>query len=161
MYKKLPLILCSSTLLFTSLLGTVAPKASAYENDVIYNNVESIENIAINLNDTIPHTEFSEEGYRLYLEDKENTPKISTRGWKKDGVVLALRYGGDMLGSILGMLSDKNGKLVKKHSGKLADALDRFENSIEANMIQFMNQELGFPISASRSIAWAICKFAL
>ncbi|GEM_PF-2412896 len=159
MYKKIPIILSSSVLLFTTLFGAVAPNASAAENDEIYNKVES--NV-INLNDTIPQTEFSEEGYQLYLEDREeNNTKISTYGIKKTAVVFALRYGGDMLGSMVKLLSDKNGKLLKKHSSELADALERFTDSIEANMVQFMIFELGFSSSSARSIAWVICMFAL
>lgn len=161
MYKKISVILGSSALLFTSLFGTVAPKASAAEDKVIYSEVENVESKIINLSDKIPQEEFSEEGYKLYLEDRENISGVTTFGFKKDAVVFALRYGGDAVGGIVGMLSDKNGKLVVKHADELADALDSFTESIEANMIQFMHHELGFSWSASRSIAWAICQFAL
>ena len=110
----------------------------------------------------IPKTEFSDAGYKLYLESQEyKEGGVTTLGLRKDAVVFALRYGGDLLGKVVGILSDKNGKLLVKHADKLADALDRFEKSIEANLVNFMIMELGLSSASARSIAWAICQFAL
>lgn len=145
MFKKVFLILCSSILLLTSLVGVATPKASANADDLL-----------------IPKTEFSDASYKLYLESQEyKENEITTRGVKKYAVVFALRYGGDLLGKIVGILSDKNGKLVVKYADELADALERFEDSVEANLVNFMIMELGFSSSSVRSIAWAICQFAL
>lgn len=82
--------------------------------------------------------------------------EVTTQGWKKTAVVYALRYGGDALSAILKNLSTKNANLVKKHSGQLADALDRFESNIEARLVDYMIHSLGFSSSSARSIAWAI-----
>jgi hypothetical protein len=82
--------------------------------------------------------------------------EVTTQGVKKTALIYALRYGGDLLGKLLSNLSKKNGDYVKKYSDDLADALERFENSIESNLIDFMYFKLDIPISAARSIAWAI-----
>lgn len=159
MFKKISVVLCSSALLLTSLVGPVAPKASATANDAIYQRGK----VSLNMNSLlIPKTEFSDAGYKLYLESQEyKEGGVTTLGLRKDAVVFALRYGGDLLGKVVGILSDKNGKLLVKHADKLADALDRFEKSIEANLVNFMIMELGLSSASARSIAWAICQFAL
>ncbi|MBU8968046.1 hypothetical protein [Bacillus altitudinis] len=85
-----------------------------------------------------------------------NEPKASTKSWKKDALVFALRYGGDLTGKLLSNLSPKNGALVKKHSKAIANKLDKLSRDIEQSMIDFMHFQLDIPISAARSIAWAI-----
>lgn len=160
MFKKISVVLCSSALLLTSLVGTAAPKVSAAEENNV--SLQRSEVLLDKVGLLIPKTEFSEEGYKLYLESQEyKDGGITTLGLKKDAVVLALRYGGDLLGKVVGILSDKNGKLVVKHADELADALDEFEESVEANLVNFMIMELGFSSASARSIAWAICQFAL
>lgn len=85
-----------------------------------------------------------------------NEPKASTKGFKKDALVFALRHGGPLVGKLLGNLSSKNGKRVAENSKVIANKLDKLSKDIEQTMIDFMHFELGFPISAARSIAWAI-----
>jgi hypothetical protein len=82
--------------------------------------------------------------------------EVTTQGVRKTALIYALRYGGDLLGKLLSNLSKKNGDYVKKYADDIADALERFENSIESNLIDFMYFKLDIPLSASRSIAWAI-----
>lgn len=83
------------------------------------------------------------------------------RGFKKTVVVYALKYGGTAMGKIVGTLSPANGKLLKKHAFEIGDALDHMSNKIEARLVTFMYEELGLPLAASRSIAWAIALWVL
>ncbi|SNS72499.1 hypothetical protein SAMN05444672_10257 [Bacillus sp. OK838] len=83
------------------------------------------------------------------------------RGFKKTVVVYALKYGGTALSKIVGSLSPTNGKLLKKHAFEIGDALDRMSSNIEARLVDFMYHELGLPLAASRSIAWAIALWVL
>lgn len=83
------------------------------------------------------------------------------RGFKKTVVVYALKYGGTALSKIVGSLSPTNGKLLKKHAFEIGDALNRMSSNIEARLVDFMYHELGLPLAASRSIAWAIALWVL
>ena len=62
---------------------------------------------------------------------------------------------------MVGLLSDKNGKLLKKHAYEIGDALDSFSNAFEARLTDFMIFELGFSSSSARSIAWVSDGFLL
>ena len=82
--------------------------------------------------------------------------EFSAQGWKKDALVLALRYGGDFAGDLLSLLSKKNASYVKKYSKELADFLDKVSSDIEEKLVDFMIFDLELPQSAARTIAWAI-----
>jgi len=108
----------------------------------------------------VPQNTLSNANNADQLQSKANE-EIQPYGFKKDALVFALRYGGDLLADLLDILSKRNADLVRKYSDEIADELDRLENDIEANLIQFMHESLDFPMSAARSIAWAITSIAL
>lgn len=86
----------------------------------------------------------------------EPSVSFTPRSWRCGCWVFCLKYGGDAVGELVGFLSKKNGDLVKKHSYELGSELDRLSTNIENSMRDFMHEDLGFSLSASRSIAWAI-----
>ncbi|MDU9694089.1 hypothetical protein O0Q50_23175 [Priestia aryabhattai] len=136
--KIIASVLAATTLLSVSpLTSLAAEKKDPVKVQVQTNSKNKNQNVNNNVN-------ASEDG------------EVTTQGWKKTAVVYALRYGGDALSAILKNLSTKNANLVKKHSGQLADALDRFESNIEARLVDYMIHSLGFSSSSARSIAWAI-----
>ncbi|MFB8424976.1 hypothetical protein ACFC4S_23445 [Priestia megaterium] len=136
--KIIASVLAATTLLSVSpLTSLAAEKKDPVKVQVQTNSKNKNQNVNNNVN-------ASEDG------------EATTQGWKKTAVVYALRYGGDALSAILKNLSTKNANLVKKHSGQLADALDRFESNIEARLVDYMIHSLGFSSSSARSIAWAI-----
>ncbi|MCG8400522.1 MAG: hypothetical protein MJA84_02890 [Firmicutes bacterium] len=95
----------------------------------------------------------------------ENNQQIENRqessaeimGFKKNVIVFALRHGGEALDEIVGLISPKHGKYLKKHANEIADFLESISDSFEARLIDFMIFELGIPNSSARAIAWAIC----
>jgi hypothetical protein len=88
--------------------------------------------------------------------------EYQTRGLKKKAVVYALKYGGKLLGSIFDLIGDKKvAKLLKDNSFAIGEFLDSITNAFEARLIDFMIFQLGFPSSAARIIAWAICQVLL
>lgn len=103
----------------------------------------------------------------LYLEtcstiNTENDNQIAPYGLKKTVVVKALKYGGDLLAEIVDMIGDESiAKMLKDNAYAIGDFLDSITDSFEANLIQFMAFQLGFPMEAARNIAWAICFFLL
>ncbi|PGC67555.1 hypothetical protein [Bacillus safensis] len=129
----------AGTLAFTTLFSIVSPVTSFAAEAKTSTNVET------KLQRTV-----------LQTAVEMNEPKASTQSWKKDALVFALRHGGPLVGKLLGNLSSKNGKLVTDNSKALANKLDKLSKDIEQKMIDFMHFELGFPISAARTIAWAI-----
>lgn len=129
----------AGTLAFTTLFSIVSPVTSFAAETKTSTNVET------KLQRTV-----------LQTAVEMNEPKASTQSWKKDALVFALRHGGPLVGKLLGNLSSKNGKRVAENSKAIADKLDKLSKDIEQRMIDFMHFELGFPISAARSIAWAI-----
>ncbi|MBQ4843824.1 hypothetical protein P9173_07440 [Bacillus safensis] len=129
----------AGTLAFTTLFSIVSPVTSFAAEAKTPTNVET------KLQRTV-----------LQTAVEMNEPKASTKSWKKDALVFALRHGGPLVGKLLGNLSSKNGKLVTDNSKALANKLDKLSKDIEQKMIDFMHFELGFPISAARTIAWAI-----
>ncbi|MBU8577014.1 hypothetical protein [Bacillus pumilus] len=129
----------AGTLAFTTLFSIVSPVTSFAAETKTSTNVET------KLQRTV-----------LQTAVEMNEPKASTKGLKKDAVVFALRHGGPLVGKLLGNLSAKNGERVVKNSKAIANKLDKLSKDIEQTMIDFMHFELGFPISAARSIAWAI-----
>lgn len=143
-----------STFIFSILLSLSAlaatPIDSSYldaEQKALYDTlIKSGHNVDLQLTDSGMVT--------LFVVKEENSAAML--GLKKDALVYALKYGGRLVGDLVSLLSKKNGDLVKKHSYEIGSALDRFSNSIEAYLIDFMIFELGFPPSAARSIAWAI-----
>lgn len=129
----------AGTLAFTTLFSIVSPITSFAAEAKTSTNVET------KLQRTV-----------LQTAVEMNEPKASTKGFKKDALVFALRHGGPLVGKLLGNLSKHNGDLVIKHSKAIANKLDKLSREIEKTMIDFMHFELGIPISAARSIAWAI-----
>ncbi|WP_282066982.1 hypothetical protein [Bacillus pumilus] len=129
----------AGTLAFTTLFSIVSPVTSFAAETKTSTNVET------KLQRTV-----------LQTAVEMNEPKASTKGLKKDALVFALRHGGPLVGKLLGNLSSKNGKRVAENSKAIANKLDKLSKDIEQTMIDFMHFELGFPISAARSIAWAI-----
>lgn len=95
------------------------------------------------------------------LEEVVKDDEVSTYGFKKEVVSFALKYGGNAVGDLLGLLSKKNGDLVKKHSYELGVELDYLTSGIENGMRNFMTDVLDFPPAAARTIAWAIASIVL
>lgn len=151
-FKKMILVFCS-----TLLVGTyVSPISQVFANENISSEIQ------VTYEDEI-FSGLSEEGKALF-EVKQSSPdnqRPQARGIKKKAMVLALKYGGNLLSKVVGILSKKNAALLKKHAFSLGTFLDSITNSIEARLISFMIHELKMPSSAARTIAWAICQFLL
>ncbi|HIZ54181.1 MAG TPA: hypothetical protein IAA20_09585 [Candidatus Enterococcus avicola] len=84
---------------------------------------------------------------------------VETLGFKKTILVNGLKYGGEIVGDLLSILSKKNGDLVKKNSYELGSKLEKLSNDIEQKMMKYMAEELEFSLSEARTIAWAINQF--
>lgn len=148
--KKLMLVFCS-----TLLVGTyVVPTSQVFANDNVVTEKH------LNYENEI-YSGLSDEGKSLF-EDKQNNPndlRPQARGLKKKAMVLALKYGGNLLSKVVGILSKKNANLLKKHAFALGTFLESISTSIEARLVSFMIHELKIPSSAARTIAWAISQF--
>lgn len=166
MKKKIITSVLTFSFLFNPIGGLVSQAEEighVTEENVTFKEIETvIEEKSINLQElqvyTVPTNPY--DGTQISKETM-NELQIKERGVKKTAVVLALKYGGKAVSKIVSVLSEKNAKLVTKHSYELGEALDRFSDTVEARLVDYMIFELGLSSSSARSIAWAICLVAL
>ncbi|MGM0217633.1 hypothetical protein [Enterococcus sp. AZ126] len=148
--KKMMLVFSSILLVGTYFL----PVSQAFANEIVSSQSQR------NYDDEI-YSGLSEEGKALFKDNQSNLNELrpQARGVKKKAMVLALKYGGNLLSKVVGILSKKNANLLKKHAFSLGTFLDSISTSIEARLVSFMIHELKIPSSAARTIAWAISQF--
>lgn len=101
----------------------------------------------------VTNPETNESFYKIEAE-------MQTYGLKKKAIVLAFRYGGDALGTVLNVVSDDTAKYIKKNSGKIADAIEDAGEMIHGEIYQAL-LSAGVPTFYARNIAWAIDAFLL
>lgn len=140
-----------ATMAFAALL-TVAPLSSfAAETETpVKNNVVHFPQINYNVTDLNQTVSLDDDG------------EVTAQGWKKQGLIYALKYGGELLEKLLGYLGKTSYKnAVKENRLSIANYLEYVDNVAKSGLKDFLISDCGMSSSTADVVAEAILTFVL